>query len=267
MLPVVGPLQCAGLVDLFFPQPCLLCGDTLLLNRSPPPWTRVPLCRRCLERLRPLDGPRCRICSQAIVPGVELCVRCRTSAFPFAAQRSVFAYGGEVRELIAHYKFQGQRALARLFAHYLAESLRECYAGLPVVPVPSRPETVRRRGWDHVGLIAQLLERRYGFAVRRLLARSNGRSQKTLDFEHRLTNLKGKIRWAPERRRWRAPDRPAGALDGVAGPGAPRLRPPVPARVVLLDDVFTTGATASECTRVLNERGVGEVQVLTLAVD
>ena len=237
-----------GAVDLFFPQPCLLCGDPLLLNRAPPPWTRISVCPQCLERLRPIEEPRCRICSQPLVPGVELCLRCRTNAFPFAAQLSVFAYGGEVRELIGQYKFQGQRPLARLFAHYLALTLRERCAGLPVVPVPSRPQTVRRRGWDHVGLLAHLLARSYGVEVRHLLARSNGRSQKTLDFEHRLTNLKGKIRWAPERPR-----------------GTRSLA--VPDCLVLLDDVFTTGATASECARILMEHGVSEVRVLTLAVD
>lgn len=233
------------LVDFAFPQLCLLCGTSLLLNRGSGQWGGLPLCTACRRLLRPIEGERCRVCGLPLISEIEVCTRCRTVEYPFTANRAVYEYGGAIRELIAQYKFHGERRLATLFADELAKAAQWWFPGLPVVPVPSRPRAVRRRGWDHVGVIAQELSRRHGVEVLRLLRRDNGRSQKSLDFVHRLTNLRGRIHWT--RRHYG------------------KLSPPV--RVVLFDDVFTTGATASECSRILLERGVKEVFVLTLAVD
>lgn len=234
----------AIVLDFLFPQPCLLCGESLLADRAPPPWTRLPLCGECLEGLAPITGRRCRRCSLPLVSEHELCTRCRQTDYPFAANWSLFEYAGAARELISQYKFRNERSLARFFGDSLAALLAERFPGLPVVPVPSRRRSVRKRGWDHIGTIACRLAAG-GAEVVPLLRRDNGRSQKTLDYAHRLTNLHGRIHWAPKL--------PAGRA--------------LPREVVLLDDVFTTGATASECARILKERGVGEVWVVTLAVD
>jgi predicted amidophosphoribosyltransferase len=89
--------------------------------------------------------------------------------------------------------------------------------------------------------IVRALTREVPLDVRRLLVRLGGAAQKGLDFEQRRTNLRGMIRV--------------------------RERAIVPARVVLLDDVFTTGATADACAGALHEAGCGEVCVLTLAIE
>lgn len=235
----------AKLVDFIFPQPCLLCGGSLLLDRGDPPWSRLPICPECFTMLHHIEGRRCAACGVPLISEQELCTRCRTREFAFESNRSLYEYGGAVRELIAQYKFRGERSLAALFARELAGALGDWFFGLPVVPVPSRPRTVRKRGWDHIGTIADRLSRSHGVEVLRLLRRDNGRSQKSLDFAHRLTNLRGRIHWAPK-------------LRG-------REKPPL--HVVLIDDVFTTGATASECSSILLEHGVQRVNVLTLAVD
>lgn len=232
-----------SMIDFCFPQLCVVCGESLLLGRADSPWTRLPVCAPCLDRVEPLCGRRCRTCSLPLVSEIDECSRCRSRDFPFVKHYAIYEYGGTVRELIGQYKFRNQRSLAGFFAAALAHSLRSDYPGIPVVPVPSRPKTVRKRGWDHIGVIVEKLSHDYRVEVLPLLRRRNGPSQKTLDFSHRLTNLKAHIRWA----------------------GAPESVPPE--RVVLLDDVFTTGATASECSRVLIENGVTEVSVLTLAID
>lgn len=233
------------LIDFIFPQPCVLCGGSLLLNRANPPWSRLPICPECLSVLHPIEGRCCAVCGIPLISEQEICTRCRAREFPFVSNRALYEYGGAARELISQYKFRNERRLATLFAHEMAKAIEERFFGLPVVPVPSRPRTVRKRGWDHVGDIADELSRRYGIEVVRLLRRDNGRPQKTLDFTHRLTNLRGRIHWKTKRR-------------GRTG---------TPRQVVLIDDVFTTGATASECARILLDHGVERVNVLTLAVD
>ncbi len=156
-----------------------------------------------------------------------------------------------MRELIYQYKFRNHRRLGLYFALWLARAYRTRYAGEPLVPVPFRPSGKRQRGWDHIECILDHLEHIYRIPVQPLLVRDNGRQQKRLDFEGRMGNLKGRVRMR------------GAATHPFAGGSLSRL----PASVVLLDDIFTTGATASECGRVLREAGIDKVSVLTIAID
>jgi len=140
---------------------------------------------------------------------------------------------------MAHYKIRGRRSLAFFFAPLLAGMLSSAYAGLDVVPVPPRPHKGRR---DGVERIARILERRHGVRVRRVLRRTEGAAQKTLDFAARQRNLEGRIRV-------------------LAGIGA------LPESIVLMDDVFTTGATMDACARALLSAGVRTVYAASIAID
>ncbi|HUZ17801.1 MAG TPA: ComF family protein [Spirochaetia bacterium] len=242
---VEAPPVVEALADLLFPRDCLLCGESLLLNTAKAGGVQVPLCPQCLASLHFPKGPRCRSCSQPLISELDVCMRCRGRSYPFARNLSLFSYRGEARELIHQYKFRNERSLGALFACLLSVPLLGVFSGLPVVPAPARPAHVRKRGWDPVNVVAGLLRRRYGIKLLPVLQRMRTAPQKSLDFDHRSTNLRGKILFRER--------------------GAPRGR--LPPRVILLDDVFTTGATASECTRVLTAAGVTMVEVLTIAVD
>jgi ComF family protein len=234
-----------ALADLLFPRDCLLCGESLLLNTAKAGGARVPLCPKCFDALPFLEGARCRSCSQPLISELDVCMRCRGRNYPFERNLSLFAYRGAARALIHQYKFRNERSLDALFACLLSVPLLDIFSGLPVVPAPARPAHVRKRGWDPVSVVAALLRRRYGVTLLPVLQRMRTAPQKSLDFEHRAKNLRGKIIF-------RGGGKHAGNL---------------PPHVILLDDVFTTGATASECTRVLAAAGVARVEVLTIAVD
>lgn len=225
------------LAEILFPGRCLLCGDWLLLAGG----DGLPVCHDCQASLEPLSGERCAVCSMPLSSERGTCLRCRDAAYAFDSNLSVFAYAGQVRQLISQYKFSGRRRLARLFASRLAPVIREKYPDRPVVPAPPRPN---RRSLDAVERIARLLEREHGFAVWRCLERTGGIPQKSLDFSQRAQNLRGRIR--------------------VAGGRAAAAAPPA---VVLLDDVFTTGATADACARALRQAGCAAVAVVTIAID
>jgi competence protein ComFC len=166
-------------------------------------------------------------------------MRCRDRTVDLARNVALFPYLGTVRELVHLYKAAGHRSVAVLFASLLAEAYRREFDGLPLVPVPGRRAVRRRRGWEHVDLLATILERQHAIPVARCLARRRGNVQKTLDYDGRLRNIAGKY----------------------------VLRAPGPERAVLLDDVLTTGATLSECARILRESGSAWVGALTIAVD
>jgi len=150
-------------------------------------------------------------------------------------------YEDDIRRLISLYKFHGRRELSKffcevLFIHYMAH-----FRGRTVVPAPALPSSRKKRGWDQVGVIMKLLHREHRVPYLDCLKREVGSSQKTLDYEGRMRNLQGKIRM--------------------------RKVKTVPESVVILDDVFTTGATVHECATVIHRLGVTDIAAMTLALD
>jgi ComF family protein len=224
----------AKAAEVVFPGRCLLCGTWMIGEDDP----SVPVCAACRPTLRPLDGPRCPGCGLPLLVEHGRCTRCRSAGFAFATSSAVFAYRDAARDLVIALKAGGRRRLVRLFAPALAAVLAERLPGIPVVPVPPRPG---RGGPDAVELLARELSRRHHVRVLRLLRRAGGEAQKTLSYEQRRRNLAGRISVRPRAH-------PEGAL-------------------VVLDDVFTTGATVDACARALLAAGAARVDALTLAVD
>ncbi len=218
------------ILEILFPGRCLLCGRWLLGAGS----GGAPVCGECLCALAPIQGRRCEICGTPLVSELKTCTRCRSADFAFATHRSLFVYAGAARDLIASLKFEKRSRLSATFADILAPRILADHAGIPVVPVPGRSPT------DAVELISRQLRARHGIPVLRLLRRSGGLQQKTLDLQERRKNLRGKVQLA----------------DGT-----------VPAEAVLFDDIFTTGATADTCARVLMAGGCGKVSVVSIAME
>ena len=224
------------ILELLFPGRCLLCGEELAFRAR----GGEPLCLDCRAGLAPLSARRrCAVCSLPLLSEKRLCTRCRKRQYQFESNLSLFEYRGEIRELLYQYKFRNRLRLAGVLAGFYAQALRASFPDAVLVPAPANPQAVRRRGWDPVERICRTLEKNYGFAASRALVRRAGPPQKLLGYEERLRNLRDTI----------------------------ILRRQPVADPVLLDDVFTTGATASECARLLRLGGASRVRVLTLAID
>jgi len=228
--------------NLLLPSSCVLCGRTLQWTTSAQP----PLCPECSIIGEGETAARCRVCSRSLISEIDMCTRCRERKFAFDANVSAFAYRGKIKELIRLYKFQHCRDLSWFFSRALAITVGERWSELPLVPVPPRASSMRARGFDPVETISFQIAHASDQPVTRLLERHGGKSQKTLDYGQRIVNLSGQI-----------------SLRDCYRRNASK----VPDSVVLLDDVFTTGATAHECARVLKEAGVTSVFVLTIAMD
>ncbi len=230
------------LLEIVYPRRCLCCGDPLLFRAS----LRFPLCSSCKEALEPIRTERrCQVCSVPLTSELRRCTRCSGHNFTFTSNFSLYEYRGLIRQIISQFKFSHRRSLAGLISHLLKPQLEGRYRGLPVVPVPGSRGSVRRRGWDPMNEVARALHRSTGTQILTLLKRRRGGPQKGLHYRERLQNIRGTIRLRASRRTSRG----------------------LPERVVLLDDIFTSGATADECTRVLQLAGVQEVHVLTLAME
>lgn len=225
-------------IALALPRSCPLCGRPLLPAGGK--GAAPTLCRDCARDLVPIEGELCMRCGKPLVSELGLCMRCRERDWPFDSAISLYSYRDKAEALIGAYKFRNRFSLAPFLAEACASRLLSLWPGLPLVPVPFRRKKIVEKGWDQVEILARALEAR-GFQVKRLLERLPSGEQKRLGLEARLVNA---------RRAYRLKK---GAL--------------VPPALVLLDDVFTTGATAAACAEALKEGGAATVHFLALASD
>jgi ComF family protein len=171
------------------------------------------------------------------------CGRCRRGLTGFDAGISLGPYDGALRTAIHELKYHGRRQAAARLAEILWDEpdvRRLLGAGVLLVPVPLHPRRLRQRGFNQSELVAQRLARLAGLRVARhaLRRRADTPSQTGLSASARRRNV------------------------ATAFSGRPVVRDKA---IVLVDDVFTTGATARACARVLRRAGAAEVRVLTVA--
>jgi predicted amidophosphoribosyltransferase len=213
-------------LDLLLPQRCLVCGAA-----------GPQLCARCRAALPVLGPPLCERCGAPTAWPDRRCNECAGRRLAFATARAAVAYDESVRVLIAGWKERGLRRLADDAAEIVSERLP--HPGSAVVTfVP--PDAARRlvRGYHPAERLAAALATRWSLPCEALLARS-GRS-----LRQRGLSL-------PERRR-----NVAGAFRACATPHS---------RIVLVDDVYTSGATVSAAASALRAAGTGHIEVITFA--
>lgn len=220
----------ASLVQALLPARCLLCRESLPLASS------AGVCAACWQALPRLPEPTCERCGEP--SEANPCLSCQSSPPPWRRLAAVFAYEGSARELVLLFK-NGRDELARPCALHLwrkAQSL-----ALPEKPtvtfVPMRPWRRLSRGYNQAELLATEVARLASWPQKRLLRRVASGTQKGQSRKSRH--------------------------EQVAHAFAPTCS--APERVVLVDDVVTTGATAAACTRALQDAGAKEVWVLALA--
>lgn len=227
------------LLNLVFPDDCHVCGEALL------EFTRVPVCARCIALPEPFAADFfCVSCKTPFVNRAPLdeagqCALCRLGTKGFDTAYTFGAYEGTLRQLVHLFKYGKMQPLASGFGDMLARALPRELAVDVVVPMPLHWWKRWQRGFNQSELLAREVARRWNAPVRNAARRKkNTTAQAGLTNAKRRANVQG----AFEIR---------GRLDGK--------------HVLLVDDVMTTGATASACGRALKRAGAARVTLLTLA--
>jgi ComF family protein len=223
-------------MELVFPTRCVGCESYGVL-----------LCGTCRAALQPIDPvtacPRC-----GAPYGSLVCTECTGRdgrvPFSFSAARCAFSFNETLARLVVGYKDHDERRLAACIAGFLAEALPGAWLEWAdaVTYIPANRAALRRRGFDHMRDVAAALASQTGQAFAELLAKGSAGDQRALGRSQRAANL-------------------AGAFRVAATPFARDM----PAHVIVLDDVLTTGATLNAASEALVCAGVLEVRVATLA--
>ncbi|MDR3356138.1 MAG: double zinc ribbon domain-containing protein [Spirochaetaceae bacterium] len=230
------------LKELLFPVNCAACGAALLNGAE----AGTGLCEECAGMFPVNFEKRCSVCGRPLISELDICMDCRKSdGNAYDSMTLLYPYIGVEQQVLKAYKFGRHRSLARFFSEKImsALGLLPCVKFSPLevpwIPVPPRAGKLKTAGWDQVELIAKTLERLYHVPVLRRLKRLASKSQKELGKAERMTNLSGRI-----------------ICSGKA-----------PEEAVLLDDVFTTGATMNACAGALKSAGAKMVHGVCLFYD
>lgn len=231
-----------GLADLIFPPRCIACSG--LLDHS----GESPFCGGCFSRFPFIKSPLCPRCGVPYPADEDqdhLCGECITAQRPFRLARAVGRYEGGLLEVIQRFKYQGKTTLGgilgRLMAGFDDEQLHIGECSL-IIPVPLHARRLRDRGFNQSVILARQIAGRHSLpldfsTLRRTLYTE---PQVNLGKEERGPNVRGAF--------------------AVTGSG--RIRGE---KILLVDDVYTTGSTVAECAAVLRKNGAADVSVLTLA--
>jgi predicted amidophosphoribosyltransferase len=216
----------AWLIDLLLPRSCVSCGVSAEL-----------LCAACRSRLRPLATPRCARCGAPTAWTVERCRECAGRRLAFASARAAVAYAGPARPLVHAWKEHGLRRVAGLAAELVAAHVERPAADV-IAYIPPDGARQLRRGHHPAERLARELGHRWRLETVPLLARTRpGARQVGLHRDERRANVRGAF---------------------VATAHAPPT-------VLLVDDVYTTGATAGAAATALRRAGATRIEVITFA--
>lgn len=230
------PLNKETLLDFFFPQRCLGCGRIGAF-----------LCELCQENLPFLELQYCAVCGAPSIGGFTH-QRCRNRFRPDRLL-CLFSYQDLVRTLIQSFKYQRVTALKKLMTDLIANFFEENSIDLGVETlisfVPIHPLKLLERGFNQSQIVAEALASRLGLRAVNLLEKvKETKSQTELKREDRQSNVEASF------------DVNAKMAEAVSDRD-----------ILLIDDVFTTGATLLECSKVLKKGGARFIYLLTLAKD
>lgn len=204
------------------------------------------LCSACRRQLHFVTEPRCKRCSKSLeVFEEELCGDCKGKTFYVTKGKALYSYDRMMQTAIANFKYSGELSCGAYFAGELVKKygawIKEISPEV-ILPVPVHKRKLRFRGFNQAEYMAAQIGMELGFPVigDYLIRTENTRPQKGLDVRARIENLQRSFGIIQTGRRYR--------------------------KVLLVDDIYTTGATLEACGKALKEAGTNRIYFLCLCI-
>ncbi len=210
----------------------------------------------------------CSLCSRPLICEDEVCIACKrllkdedapdkhslTLARKTLSEVAFFPYVDKYVDIVLQWKNRDVRSISAILAYSIAQYIRSTPSlqGCPIVPVPPRPQKLKTKGWDQIEDVCSSLETTHNIKIARLLSRKDGHTQKGLGETERKANVDGKFYIKRKLCIWKT-------LIKKTGGKAKEASFDMPKKVILLDDVLTTGATMNACTQALKNAGCEDV--------
>ncbi len=232
------------ILDMIYPVRCPVCGGIVV-----PKGERI--CGLCRKKLTYITEPRCKKCGKPIEQEEkEYCGDCEHKNFQFARGYCVWVYDDLMKHSVAEFKYHNKKEYAKFYIQEMVRIYGDTLKKLSfdaVVPVPLHKSRYLARGYNQADILARGLGKELDIPViSRLLVRNKKTlPQKQLSDKERLRNL-----------------REAFDINQRILEKNPKERN----RVLLVDDIFTTGSTLEACTNVLKSNGTNEVYFITLCI-
>ncbi len=231
-------LRCSDdILNLIYPRHCFVCGEAAPF--------REELCPKCRGRLPYIRGKRCRMCGKPIEETEVFCDDCKRGTHSYREGFGLFLYDDVMREAMVYLKYKKRQEYAHPMGELLYAGARDkldAWRPHVLVPIPIHKKRRIERGYNQAELLARPISKRSGIPMRTdLLLRSHAtRAMKQLNPTERRENLK--------------------AAFVCPRPLKPTLR------VLLLDDIYTTGATIDAACDTLKAAGACEVFFLSVCI-
>lgn len=226
-------------LKILYPPRCAVCDRLLMMGDA-------DVCRVCSKKLPWIHQPYCMKCGKMLDNDrQEYCRDCMKYFHKFDRGIAAFQYTGGIRASVGRMKFQGRRDSLDFFADAMmkqGETWIRRWQPQVLLPVPSHWTKKNRRGFNQSELLAEKISERTGIPVEKKLVkkRRDTRNQKELSLEERRKNLRGAFVLTKE----------AAGLE----------------RVLIIDDIYTTGSTMDAMAELLRENGVKHIYFLTLCI-
>jgi ComF family protein len=217
---------------------CVICSQKTHL---------LSLCSDCDKRFLNFNNSiqRCSNCGKTLVSEQNICTDCRENPVINNIEKIIpmFSYRLWYKELLFKWKIQGYRKFAYIFSKKILKIFNEYFSDFVIVPVPSRPGKIKNQGWDQINDLMNYLKLQQNLKIMNLLIRTEKEQQKKLNREQRLAHKGTSYILNKE-----------------------FSKKELPKKVVIIDDILTTGVTLENCALALKNAGVETVCAITVFI-
>lgn len=232
------------IIDVIYPRRCPVCGDIVVPRGN-------LICQTCTNTLIAVTEPRCKKCSKPMDNDeIEYCHDCGKNKHHYIKGFSVWVYNEAMKKSVADFKYKGRKEYAD---YYIAQVVEKYSNDIRLinpdvlVPIPIHVKKERQRGYNQAGILAKGIGTKLNIPVSLQLLQRDKYTlpQKQLSNTERLINLEKAFSFSEKEFK--------------------KLDLPIH-KVLLIDDIYTTGSTIEACTKILNKQGIMEVYFISLCI-